>query len=345
MPSGRVKSGKVTMQDIASKLNITKVSVSKALNNQKGVSKELRRKVFALAQEMGYERVIAENTCKFAFIVSKHFFLETDAFYSEIYYYFNKFCIQDGHHATLMIVNNSDEQKGSLPPQLQTELFQGIAIAGEMSERYLRLLAGLHMPTVLMDFESEIPGQYAILTDNYYWGYRVTEYLIRRGHRHIGFVGPIGSTESITDRFYGYRRALLMNGLPYEEAWTLVNNDTQSGMYKPMIDLPAQMPTAFVCHCDMAAHYLIGTMTAKGIRCPEDVSVISFDDTTLAQTNQPKLTSVSIDVRAFARRGIETLCDIREGCNDILTRIYLPAELNERDSVGDGPAKEPEASQ
>lgn len=333
MPSGRIKTGKVTMQDIADKLKITKVSVSKALNNQKGVSKELRHKVVALAQEMGYARGAQENVCRFAFIVSKHFFLETDAFYSEIYYYFNKFCIQDGHDATLIIVNTTDEQQDRLPAQLQKEVFHGIAVAGEMPDHYLKALAGLRIPMVLMDFESEILGQCAILTDNYYWGYRVTDYLAQRGHRRIGFVGPVGSTESITDRFFGYRRALLMNGLPYEEKWTLVNNDTSSGLYRSMIDLPAQMPTAFVCHCDMAAHYLIGTMAAKGIGCPQDVSVISFDDTKLAETTQPKLTSVSIDLRSFARKGIDTLCAMRQGEKDLLTRIYLPAELRERDSV------------
>jgi LacI family transcriptional regulator len=339
MASGRIKSGKVTMQDIADKLNITKVSVSKAMNNQKGVSKELRHKVITLAQEMGYERAAEENSCRFAFIVSKHFFLETDAFYSEIYYYFNKFCIQDGHDATLIIVNNADEQQDRLPAQLQKEVFHGIAVAGEMSDHYLQALAGLRIPMVLMDFESEVLEQCAILTDNYYWGYRVTEYLVRRGHRCIGFVGPVGSTESITDRFFGYRRALLMNGLPYEEQWTLVNNDTESGLYRSMIELPPIMPTAFVCHCDMAAHYLIGTMALKGLLCPQDVSVISFDDTKLAETTQPKLTSVSIDLHAFARKGIDTLCAMRQGEKDLLRRIYMPADLRERDSVASAPIK------
>ena len=77
MSPGRPKSGKTTMQDIADHLDISKVSVSKALNGKSGVSEELRRSILATAQEMGYDRVPAETVqqMRFAFVVSKHFFL------------------------------------------------------------------------------------------------------------------------------------------------------------------------------------------------------------------------------------------------------------------------------
>lgn len=336
MPSGRPKSGKTTMQDIADHLDISKVSVSKALNGKGGISDELRRSIIHTAQEMGYDRLPAETVHRFAFIVSKHFFLETDAFYSEMYYRFSYQCLEMGASATLIIVSNGDEENLRLPAQLQMEEFSGIAVAGEMSDDFLRLLEKPGRPLVLMDFESHAVQANALLTDNYHWASLVTQKLVDQGHRKIGFVGQPGATNSITDRYFGYRRTLLSNGLPFQEDWVLVNNDTATGLYTSSILLPENMPTAFVCHCDMAAHYLLATLNQHGYQCPEDVSIMSFDNTRLAETCCPALTSVGIDTRAFARQALELL--FNEDLRNASSRLYLPAELVERKSVA--PAKE-----
>lgn len=333
MAPGRPKSGKTTMQDIADHLDISKVSVSKAINGKGGVSDELRRSILAAAQELGYDIPAVESVPQqhFAFVVSKHFFLETDAFYSEMYYRFSYQCLEMGATATLIIVSHGDEENLRLPVHLQMEDFSGIAVAGEMSDAYLRLLEKPGRPLVLMDFESYAVSGYSILTDNYHWGSFITQKLVDLGHRKIGFVGQPGSTKSITDRYFGYRRTLLNNGLPFQDEWVLVNNDTTTGLYTSATPLPADMPTAFVCHCDMAAHYLLGTLNEHGYQCPKDVSIISFDNTRLAETCCPPLTSVDIDTRAFVRLALDLLTT--EELRKTTTRFYLPAALVERDSV------------
>ena len=338
MPSGRPKSTKTTMQDIADHLDISKVSVSKALNGKSGVSDELRRSILAAAQEMGYDRMPAETVpqLRFAFIVSKHFFLETDAFYSEMYYRFSYQCLEIGATASLIIVSSGDEESLRLPAQLQMEDFSGIAVAGEMSDAFLRLLEKPGRPLVLMDFESYAVSGHSILTDNYHWGSLITQKLVDMGHRKIGFVGQPGSTKSISDRYFGYRRTLLNNKLPFREEWVLVNNDTATGLYTSATQLPQDMPTAFVCHCDMAAHYLLATLNEHGYHCPEDVSIMSFDNTRLAETCCPPLTSVDIEPREFVRLALELLTS--EELRSANTRFYLSASLVERQSAG--PAKE-----
>ena len=333
MPPGRIKTGRPTMQDIADRLGISKVSVSKALRGQRGVSAELRQKITQTAQSMGYDLAPSSEHYRFAFLVSKHFFLETDAFYSAMYYYFNQKCFTAGHSASLIIVNNGDGRPPELPAELQKESFHGFAIAGEMDDAYLQMLSRCQRPMVLMDFESQSVNCSAILQENYYWGFRTTEYLIGQGHEKIGFVGPVGSTGSITDRYFGYRKALMMHRLPCRNEWQLVNNDPQSGVYTAHISLPEDMPTAFVCHCDMAAQYLLNTLSLRNLRCPRDVSVVSFDNTKLAQINQPPLTSVSIDIRAFAQQAIQTLTAMLENGPQEPRHIYLPSTLILRESV------------
>lgn len=331
MPSGRPKTGKTTMQNIADHLSISKVSVSKALNGKGGISSKLRHTIIATAQEMGYDRIPTETASSYAFVVSKRFFLETDAFYSEMYYRFNQQCLDIGCSTTLIIVSSGEEKQPRLPVQLQMTKFDGIAVAGEISDDFLRLLDELGQPMVLMDFESHAVAANSLLTDNYYWGSLVTQKLVDNGHRKIGFVGQPGATSSITDRYFGYRRTLLANQLPFQEDWVLQNNDPSTGLYTITVDLPEDMPTAFVCHCDMSAHYLLATLNQHGYQCPEDVSIISFDNTRLAETCCPPLTSVAIDTRAFARRALELL--VNEELRTANPRMYLPATLVERSSA------------
>ncbi len=340
MAPGRPKSGKTTMQDIADHLDISKVSVSKALNGKGGVSDELRRSILAAAHEMGYDRMPTETVqpLHFAFVVSKHFFLETDAFYSEMYYRFSYQCLEMGATASLIIVSNGDEENLRLPAQLQMEEFSGIAVAGEMSDAFLRLLEKPGRPLVLMDFESYAVSGHSILTDNYHWGSLITQKLVDMGHKKIGFVGRPGSTKSISDRYFGYRRTLLNNNLPFQEEWVLVNNDTSTGLYTSATQLPKDMPTAFVCHCDMAAHYLLATLNEHGYQCPQDVSIMSFDNTRLAETCCPPLTSVDIEPRAFVRLALDLLTN--EELRSANTRFYLSASLVERQSAGPAKAKE-----
>lgn len=333
MPPGRIKTGKTTMQDIADKLGISKVSVSKALAGHKGVSEELRRTIFQTAREMDYNQIVPDDKYNFAFIVSKRFFLETDAFYSAMFYYFSEGCLANGHNAVLIIVNSSDEEKCILPIQLEKERFHGFAVAGQMSDSYLKALASLQKPMVLMDFESSEVNSTVLLTDNYHWGFKVTQYLIDRGHKDIGFVGPVGSTNSITDRYFGYRKALLLNDLAFSPDWLFVNNDTRSGMYYSTVSLPAKMPTALVCHCDRAAYYMLESLSVRGLRCPQDVSIISFDNTRLAGLAHPGLTSVNIDTKVFSHQALKTLMSLQSTPNAEPQRLYIPARLFERESV------------
>ena len=331
MPPGRHKSGKTTMQDIADRLGISKVSVSKAMSRKQGVSNALRRTILATALEMGYEGVPAEKVQRFAFVVSQLFFLETDSFYSEMYYQFNQECLDLGINLSLIIVSRSDIERGEVPAQLLMEDFNGIAVAGELPDSFLRLLAKPDVPLVLMDFDSSAVSAVSLLTSNYSWGYWVTQRLIDQGHRKIGFVGEPGSTNSITDRYLGYRRALILNRLPFREDWTLVNNDAVTGLYTPNSTLPEDIPTAFVCHCDMAAYYLLIALKQRGLQCPRDVSVISFDNTRLAGTCTPPLTSVGIDSRAFAHKAMELLTHPEKRGSG--HRIFMPASLVEREST------------
>ena len=93
------------------------------------------------------------------------------------------------------------------------------------------------------------------------------------------------------------------------------------------------MPDAFVCHCDMAAYFLIQRLTMRGIKVPEDVSIISFDNTLLSESCTPALTSVNISTREIAEKSFQLIVERINNPHMSTQRIYTASTIIERDSV------------
>lgn len=326
---------KVSMQRIADALGISKVSVSKALNNQPGVGEPLRRQVLVIAQQMGYmmPQTVGGVHYRYAFICPKRFFLEDDTFYTTIYYYINKLCVEQGSSVASFIINSGDEMGGRLPESLCAERFDGLFIAGEFRRPFLDQVLGLPAARVTVDFYLPTQAVDCVTVNNFQLGQRVTDYLIRRGHRHIGFVGDPAATSSICDRYFGYQKALFLAGLPLMSDWHIVNNDAITGQYALQFQLPSPLPTAFVCHCDKAAFTLMQRLESQGIRVPEEVSVVGFDNTNLCELILPHLTSVQVDRRLIAHESLRAMQRRLENPQAAPRTYTIQGQLIERQSV------------
>jgi LacI family transcriptional regulator len=326
---------RVTLQDIANNFNVTKVSVSKAINNQPGISQELREKILAYAYESGYKKASRKNDVTantFAFVVQKNFFLDNEDFYTVIFRKLNSLCQNKGQKLFLFVVN-PDDQKDETLNQLNKNIVNGIFIGGEISGRILYTLNNVGIPMVYIDFRDHHIPKDCIIIDNYGSGYEVTNYLIDRGHRRVGFINNDLFTSNVFDRFYGYRKALLTNNLEYREEWTINNFNRQTGYYMLDYQLPKELPTAFVCQCDMAAYFFIQKLNSIGKRVPEDISVISFDNTNLAQTCTPPLTSVNISKDEFAIKAMKLMNTRINNLSDDIRQEYIDTRIVTRKSV------------
>ncbi|MDI6619093.1 MAG: LacI family DNA-binding transcriptional regulator [Clostridiales bacterium] len=327
---------KVTMQDIADMLDITKVSVSKAINNQPGISDNLREQILTTAKKMGYHKTNnreKSTSYNFAWICPKRFFLEDETFYTTIYYYINKRLMEKDHTISCFVINDKEESENKLPLQFSQESFDGIFIAGEFERSYLKKLEMIDCAKIAIDFYLPDMNIDSIVTDNFYTGFEATNYLIRKGHMKIGFVGNINNTSSICDRYFGYLKALMLNDLPVRNDWRIVNNDPVTGAYTLDFSLPKELPTSFVCHCDKAAFILMQKLHIEGYKVPEDVSVISFDNTSICELTIPKLTSIDINRKQIALQSIDQMLRRLEHTDSSPRKIYLGGHLVERDSI------------
>ncbi len=329
------KKNRVTMQMIADKLGITKVSVSKAINNQPGVGSNLKKKVLATAREMGYDadaktaRLAAK---RFELFIPKRFFLESDRFYTVIYYAISKHCKEQGIRLSLNVIGNSEEMMLTLPAVCFDDPPDGIFLCGELTAEYTATVLGLNIPAICIDFcHPGLPVD-SIVIDNYYAAFCATNYLLTQGHQQIGFVGDISHTHSILDRYLGYTKALHLKGLPVVEAYHVVNND-RAGRYDPQHPLPSPLPSAFLCHCDMAAYHLAMRLKAEGIPLPEQVSLLSFDNTDLCKRCVPALTTVDINKEQLAKAAFDRLLKRFNHPDAPGSRFVLETSLIIRDSI------------
>ena len=302
----------VKMSDIAAKLNVSTVTVSKALADQKGVSDEMRNKIKKLAEEMGYQKPVAkleERTKSFniGVIVPEDYIEKYQTFYWEMYQEINMTAVKNNSFVMLEVLTIKDE-KMLIPPKLLKEnKIDGLIVLGGISSVYLQMIREHYStPTVYLDFYDSVNHEDCVVSNSFYGTYLLTNYLFDKGHKNIAFVGTVLATKSITDRFLGYQKSLMEHGIPIREDWVLKDRDTERHNLDKFI-LPKEMPTAFVCNCDMAASWIIRELNLAGYSVPEDVSVVGFDDFLYPGLCDIPLTTYAVNMMKMAETGVSLL--------------------------------------
>ena len=328
----------VRMADIAEKLDISVVSVSKALAGKPGVSEEMRARVVALARQMGYEGVRGRSepgggTGNIGVLVSDRFFAE-NAFYTSLYRSLVMKCGGEGLTCMVEIVSLEAERDRVLPALITGRKVDGAVFMGNLDPAYLRAVEETEIPCLLLDFRLSGQPRDCVISDNLDGGYILTEHLLSCGRRQIGFVGSIRATSSIMERYLGYQRALRMAGIVPREDWLLEDRDGD-GAFIPLA-LPEELPEAFLCSCDEVAYNLVENLRRMGLRVPEDVAVCGYDDFRFATLCQPNLTSYRVNVERMAEVAVNRLAQkIRQEQGDPIA-CTIPGSLVVRESTGAG---------
>jgi LacI family purine nucleotide synthesis repressor len=301
----------VRLADIAERLEVSTVTVSNALAGQKGVSDELRDKIKKTAQEMGY-RVKAEQgtdekkILNIGVIISEMYLGDYPSNYWKVYQELS--LLAGSYHCIILfeILRHEMEQSKALPLFVRENKVQGLFVIGEASSDYLEFLyqkAGI--PIMFLDFmKRDIPVP-AVVADNFYGMYKMVNYLIKKGHAQIAYVGTLGASSSITDRYFGYCKALMEHGIEVRKDWVLGDRDMDGQVGN--IRLPEDMPTAFACNSDLTAAELIGQLERQGYKVPEDISVAGFDNYLFEGLCDVRITSYQVDVREMVRSGIKSM--------------------------------------
>lgn len=303
----------VKLADIAERVGVSTVTVSKALSGQKGVSEEVREKIRSIAEELGYQQPSAarksQNHKNFniGILISERFLVKYESFYWQMYQAVATRATAEECFTMLEVIGKAEEESSRMPKLVQERKVDGIIVIGKMMDVYLQHLnteAGI--PVIYLDYYNGREASDSVISNSYYGTYELTYYLYRMGHRKIAYVGTLLAMESITDRYFGYQKALLELGLEQKKGWVLDDRHIETGEIDTvnMLQIPKDMPTAFVCNCDLTASFLIKKLKDNGYRVPEDISVVGFDNYLYPGLSDIQITTYEVDLKEMAKKAV-----------------------------------------
>ncbi len=328
----------VTMSDIAKVMNVSTVTVSKALGDRDGVSLDLRERIKQKATEMGYRMHTGTHGAKdglnynIGIVVARHFISDASAFYWIMYRYIVEMLQKQNYYGMLEVVDDVLDGRGEIPNSVLDKKVDGLIVLGQFSDEYINRLTSYYIPTVFLDFYGSREESETVLADNFYGAYMLTNHLISNGHRRIGFLGSISSTSSIQDRYLGYYKALLEHRIPLRQDWLIGDRSNESDIY-PSFTLPQDMPTAFVCNCDETAYKLVNQLKAAGYSIPDDISVVGYDNHIYSTISSPRLTTIDVNSRAMSEEAVNIILHKIRDSSYKRGRTLVTGKLVRRESV------------
>lgn len=329
----------VKLSDIGERLNVSTVTVSKALSGQKGVSDELRQKIIELADELGYKKTTKteeRQSYTIGVVVAERYLVEGQSFYWKLYQEVSRRAMAVNCFAILEVITHEMERGNVLPKIAAEKKADGIILMGAFKTAYAGYLDSMiRVPFIALDTPGYSDSCDCVVSNNLMGGYKMTNYLFEMGHTKIGFVGTRLATSSIDDRYLGYLRSLMVHGIDSRKDWVIDDRHRDTGQIDPekKFQLPEEMPTAFFCNCDITALALIHKLEGMGYRVPEDISVAGFDNYVPDQFGNIGITTYEIRETEMARRAVHILTHKLRNENYSTGMFVLPGRFVERDSV------------
>ena len=310
---------KVKLEDIAEKLGVSIVTVSNALKGKKGVSDEMREKITRTAQEMGYHSVQREKKTRDSHvvgaIVAERYVREFPSFYMEVYKNISQEAMKRGGLTMLEVASREKENLEEKFSAFQDCEVEGIILIGEMKKGYIDAVRREYknVPIVCVDYYDVYEDMDYIVTDGFGGMEQMTRLMIKEGIRDLAFVGTVNATKNITDRYLGYCKALDRAGIEDAKYNIIPDRDSSGEVFDLNPQLPEKLPQGFVCNCDRTAFAVIRKLKERGMRVPEDVSVVGFDNYPPDVSGGRQLSTYQNDEQVLARLSIHTMIRRIEG--------------------------------
>lgn len=330
---------KIRLSDIAEQLNVSTVTVSKALTNKEGVGDSLRKQIKEIAEQMGYK--IKKNSPSdgsnvsdnIGIIIPSRYFAKSNSYYWYIFNHLSTQLLKRNYYSMMEIISEEDEKKATLPRLISDNKIEGLIILGQISDEYVENIHTHFDNFILFDFYTNNNSLDSISIDNFYCSYLMTKHAIEKGHKDIMFVGNYNATTSIRDRYMGFLKALLESGISIKENNCIYDRKDDSANIVINLSEKMKLPTCFICNCDETAVELISILQKRGIKVPQDVSVTGFDNYVSENKDIIPLTTVSINPEDFATIAADTLIKKITGELYIKGRHIVSGTIIDRDSL------------
>ena len=327
---------------VAERANCSISTVSNVLNNKGRFGKETRDAVLKAVQELKYRpnsigrslRLQLTETLGLLFYPScAHIF--RNPFYAEVMEGLEETLLKAGYHLLLAGYEASVQNSG-VPDFLRRGKVDGMILLGAFPSKIIHSIYALDTPIVLLDSNVEWPAD-SVVSDGFSAEVKVVKYLHSLGHRRIVLLAYNMEDYNIDSRIQGFLAGLLQMGLPGGKKNVLREFVSHDDVYKALrkrLSGP-NPPTAVVAINDTLAMEMMVRLAADGIRVPDQLSMVGYDNHAASSQTMPPLTTVRVDKVKLGQLGAELILKRIKEPDAPVVKLVMPAELVKRESVAD----------
>ena len=339
---------RLTIHDVAKAADCSIATVSLVLNGSGRIGPETRERVMKVIQKLGYQpntagrnlRLQRTDTIGLMFDPSPSKIFK-NIFYIEMMEGMEETFYQNG--LSLLLGSGREElAKGNLPKFMRTAAVDALVLMGQFPDNNLEVLLRTRTPVLLLDSFHPHLGVDCLTSDGHSGAGLAVDHLVSLGHTRIAMLAYNGPEYNIAARISGFKASLRRHGL--DEALNPVVNDFGFNVELPAkIDAMlaasfARRPTAFICINDTLAAFVADYLLSQGVNVPGRVSVIGFDDDSIARSHRPSLTTVRIDSHKLGQKGAEMVMERLKAPLEPLHKVIMPVELIARESSAAPPS-------
>jgi LacI family transcriptional regulator len=332
----------LTLEDIAKRAGVSRSTVSRVINSQQYVRQDVRERVLRVIEETGFHPNIAARALasQRSWMIGLVLPRSVSSFFGDPYFPrltqgIAQACNRHNITLGLFLVSTPEDENKLFPRISRKGFLDGMLVqSGEMNDQLNERLVNLTVPIVVLGRPFQTNEVSYIDVDNVKASFDAVTHLIRQGRRNVGTItGPTSSTVGL-DRKEGYLRAMLEHGLELNSSLIMESDFTEAGGYLAMQELLVAKPDAIFAASDIMALGAMRAVHDAGLRVPEDIAFVGFDDLPFASLSQPALTTVHQPISKFGEKAVDILMELIENGTKPSRRIIMDTELVIRDSCG-----------
>ncbi|TSB47421.1 LacI family DNA-binding transcriptional regulator [Alkalicoccobacillus porphyridii] len=325
----------VTAIDVAKLAGVSQSSVSRVFGSGANVSKENYERVMAAANELGYRPnaiargLITQKTNMIGIIMRDI----KNPFYPEVLERFSQKLSKEGYHLIFISAKNEEVNEDELHRLLDYKVDGVIITDATPTSDALQPFLTSEVPVVLFNRYIDTPSTNSVCCNNYQAGFEIGSYLTGRGYEDLAIISGPMETSTAMDRLKGLKDCIqtLSATITHEKQ----GNYTYEGGFQATMDLlEGGCPQVIICGNDIMAFGAMDAIRQKGLKVPEDVSVIGFDNVSMASWPAYELTTWSQPMDQMVNAAVELLVKEIEGNQIEPARLSFDGQLIERKTVG-----------
>jgi LacI family transcriptional regulator len=308
---------KVTEHDIAKMAGVSQTTVSRVLNNYPSVKASTRQKVLSAIKEIGFtpdpiaRSMVTNRTGTIGLIVGDI----SNPFYAET----AKIIIGEARNKGYdVILSDTDYDSDSLQKEIKMLLnrrVDGIMIASvNRWDTYAKELYQSGFPVILFNRTTDDPEMHSVNLDNE-WGAQIAvKHLVALGHKHISFISGPSRYSTFYQRFEGYKQGLKKHNIPFHQEIVFQGNLIYKEIEKFVKNILSmtESPTSFFASSDHMAIFVMDAVARRGLKVPEEISIIGFDDIDISSNPYINLTTISQQKKKMAITALKILLSLIE---------------------------------